>query len=589
MKKLHKCSLAILLSLALVLSLNPTGIKAMASGMEETNSEESVSVAEEEEVLEGAGTSKDEAAEETEDSKASGTSNDEEPSNKEEEAAEAESVASEEETDEAEENAAEEEPAVAEENTAEEEPAVAVENATGEESPVVEEPAEVQSTESEPEMASSSYIVKVGETLRIPLGATVTSGRITQATWTSSNNRIVQITAQDPMSCTVTGVSTEYGTSATISCSYSYYVGGTTIRSSWSCRVEVQSSGSGGGGGGGSNTTVLNCDPEEVTLDLVKTYQYGYVINFSTTPRISDDYRYISYDPNKDYSIVAPPTPEHYTSDRGWPVTPYENLFIHIYPKKVGTQKMTFEIAKMTVRNGYGYYYNTNIDSVDLTVHVICSHLYEDWVRIKAATKTSNEIREYTCKYCGNKYRKQMLPASTKVNLTNVASGIKISWNKVRGAKYYKVYRGDTYLFTTSQLYGTDTSVKSYNGTKYTYKVIASTTKDKHGDSTKCRTSTGYRLIPVGIKSLKNSSAGKMTVTYDKNDQSSGYVVRYGLKSDMSDARVITVKGADTLSRTFGGMKKGKTYYVQVRTYKIEEGIRYYSGYCTTKSITIKK
>ena len=30
-------------------------------------------------------------------------------------------------------------------------------------------------------------------------------------------------------------------------------------------------------------------------------------------------------------------------------------------------------------------------------------------------------------------------------------------------------------------------------------------------------------------------------------------------------------------------------YYVQVRTYKIEEGIRYYSGYCTTKSITIKK
>ena len=180
--------------------------------------------------------------------------------------------------------------------------------------------------------------------------------------------------------------------------------------------------------------------------------------------------------------------------------------------------------------------------------------------------------------------------ASTKVTLTNVASGIKITWNKVSGASYYKVYRGSAYLFTTSQLYGTDTGVKSNNGTKFTYKVIASTTKsDSSGDSTKYRTATGYRLIPVGITSLKNSAAGKMTVTYDINTGSSGYVVRYGLKSDMSDAKVITVKGAYTTSKTFSGLKKGKTYYVQVRTYKLENNVRYYSGYCTTKKIVINK
>ena len=63
----------------------------------------------------------------------------------------------------------------------------------------------------------------------------------------------------------------------------------------------------------------------------------------------------------------------------------------------------------------------------------------------------------------------------------------------------------------------------------------------------------------------------------------------YGLKKDMSDANVVTVKGENTLSRTFSGMKKGKTYYVQVRTYMLENGVRYYSGYCTTKTITIKK
>ena len=80
-----------------------------------------------------------------------------------------------------------------------------------------------------------------------------------------------------------------------------------------------------------------------------------------------------------------------------------------------------------------------------------------------------------------------------------------------------------------------------------------------------------------------------MTVSYDYSRGGSGYVVRYGLKSDMSDAKVVTVKGENTTSRTFGGMKKGNTYFVQVRTYKLDNGVRYYSGYCTTKKITIAK
>ena len=178
--------------------------------------------------------------------------------------------------------------------------------------------------------------------------------------------------------------------------------------------------------------------------------------------------------------------------------------------------------------------------------------------------------------------------ASTHVELTNVASGIKISWNEVAGARYYKVYRGEKYLFTTSRLYATDKEVKSDNGIKYTYRVFASTTKNSDsGDSTISRTGTGYRLIPVGITSLKNPAAGKMKVTYGKNAKSTGYVIRFGLKQDMSDAKVITVQGAGTLTRVLSGLKKGKTYYVQVRTYKLENGVRYYSGYCTTKSMKI--
>ena len=164
---------------------------------------------------------------------------------------------------------------------------------------------------------------------------------------------------------------------------------------------------------------------------------------------------------------------------------------------------------------------------------------------------------------------------------------MKVSWIKVSGATRYRVYRNNKLIFTTSALVVTDKDVKYKGGSKYTYKVVA--TEKNTGDSDLYKTGTYYRLMPVGIKSVTNPSAGRMTVTYDKSSGSSGYVVRYGLKRDMSDAKVITVQGQNNLSRTFGGMKKGKTYYVQVRTYKLDNGVRYYSGYCTTKTITIRK
>ena len=182
---------------------------------------------------------------------------------------------------------------------------------------------------------------------------------------------------------------------------------------------------------------------------------------------------------------------------------------------------------------------------------------------------------------------------SGKVTVYNVAQGIKVTWLKVDGATSYNIYRdnldgkGYKFLFRTSALEVTDLEVRYELGKKFRYKVLA--TSKYAGDSDGFRTSTYYRLMPTGITSVTNSGAGKMTVTYDKSSGGSGYVVRYGLKQDMSDAKVITVKGENTTTRTFSGLKKGQTYYVQARTYKIEDGIRYYSGYCLTKKVKIVK
>ena len=177
------------------------------------------------------------------------------------------------------------------------------------------------------------------------------------------------------------------------------------------------------------------------------------------------------------------------------------------------------------------------------------------------------------------------LRASTKVTTTNVASGLKVRWEPVSGAKEYVVYRGSTLIKRTTKTEITDTEVKDDNGKKFTYKVAAVSGTGKI--STNVRTSKYYRLLPAGIKSLKSPSTGKMTVTYGENRKGSGYVVRFGLESDMSDAKVITVKDPTVTTKTFTGLQAGKTYYVQARSYKIENGIRYYSGYSRTKTVTI--
>ena len=177
------------------------------------------------------------------------------------------------------------------------------------------------------------------------------------------------------------------------------------------------------------------------------------------------------------------------------------------------------------------------------------------------------------------------LPASTKVTTTNVASGLKVRWEPVSGAREYVVYRGSKLIKRTSKTEITDTDVKNSNGKKYTYKVAAVSRTGKV--SNKTRTSTYYRLLPVGITSVKQTGDGEMVVNYGKNAKGSGYVIRFDTEKSMEYATVLTVKDPGKTSRAFGGLMEEMTYYVQVRSYIIENGTRYYSGYCTTKSVKI--
>ncbi len=91
------------------------------------------------------------------------------------------------------------------------------------------------------------------------------------------------------------------------------------------------------------------------------------------------------------------------------------------------------------------------------------------------------------------------------------------------------------------------------------------------------------------ISSVKNSSAKKAAVKWKKVSGVTGYQIQYSTSKSFGSAASATVKGASKVSKTLSKLKKGKTYYIRIRSYKTVSGTKYYSSWSGTKSVKIKK
>lgn len=187
-----------------------------------------------------------------------------------------------------------------------------------------------------------------------------------------------------------------------------------------------------------------------------------------------------------------------------------------------------------------------------------------------------------------------IVPAATSsLKAENLATGFKLTWAKVTGAAGYYVYRDSTKIATIKKnatVTYTDKAADT-NGTKYVYKVVPyATLNNKAVASTaKPRTVTTYRLTRPAISSLTNSAAGKMTVKWAKNAKSTGYQVQYGLKSDFSDKKTVTISSAATVTSTIAKLTQNKTYYVRLRCVKKVGSTTYTSAWSAAKKIKITK
>ena len=99
----------------------------------------------------------------------------------------------------------------------------------------------------------------------------------------------------------------------------------------------------------------------------------------------------------------------------------------------------------------------------------------------------------------------------------------------------------------------------------------------------------------ASLKSVKASKGKKMTIKWSKDTRASGYQIYYSTSKDFSskNTKKVTVSGNKNTSKTIKSLKKGKKYYVKVRSYKTVKNNgknqKLYGSWSKVKNITAKK
>jgi hypothetical protein len=123
--------------------------------------------------------------------------------------------------------------------------------------------------------------------------------------------------------------------------------------------------------------------------------------------------------------------------------------------------------------------------------------------------------------------------------------------------------------------------------TRYIYKVVA---KGPAGDSPLARTVTAYRVNRPTLSSVTNSAFSVMTAKWTRTARTTGYQIKYSTsKTFASDNGTVSAYGASTDSRRIADLKRGKTYYVKIRAYKVVGNGLYWSEWSPTKTVRISK
>lgn len=178
-------------------------------------------------------------------------------------------------------------------------------------------------------------------------------------------------------------------------------------------------------------------------------------------------------------------------------------------------------------------------------------------------------------------------------------SGVKASCKVTVGYGItYKLNKGSNHKNNPLVYYKEKITLKSPTRKGYTFKGWYTDNKFKNKITTiKKSEKKNYTLYAkwekVSVKkttlsSVKNSKSKSLVLKYKKSSGAKGYEISYSTDKKFKNA--VTKKTTSKANYTIKSLKKGKTYYVRVRAYKVDStGKKVYSGYSKVVKVKIKK
>ncbi len=189
---------------------------------------------------------------------------------------------------------------------------------------------------------------------------------------------------------------------------------------------------------------------------------------------------------------------------------------------------------------------------------------------------TGSLSASFTINKAANKITAKNIVRTYSSKAQSFALGAKASGGTV-------TYKSDNKAVTVSRAGRVKVSAK-YIGKA----VITITAQDRNYKKAVKKISITVNPTKTALSSVSSPSSGKLKVKWQKNSSGSGYQIQYSTSSKFTGAKSVWTTSNKTVSKTVSKLKKGKKYYVRIRTYKKVGSAKFYSGWSKSKSAVIK-
>ena len=267
-------------------------------------------------------------------------------------------------------------------------------------------------------------------------------------------------------------------------------------------------------------------------------------------------------------------------------------------------------LTNVSVENGTLKYNATGVKPGQYTLNVTDKSSKYVPFSTSFTLTTDNVVAAYN-----NDVKAPALVAAKDVQADDFANFVKnIQKVSVNGKEYaasgkgaVKLINADGTLVTTADAlkaegtYNIVVTATGYNKTlEFTYTNKSDTTATKPSDATTATkpaattTATKPAVKPVKKVTVKKQTAKvkagkkKLTVTWKKDKNVSGYQIKIATKKNFKGAKTYTVKSYKTYKKVIKKLKAKKKYFVKVRAYKTVGKSKVYGAYSAVRSCKVK-